>query len=127
MIFTIVWNPSGFHLINVLLNGCKFNASHYETDILGPVVDWRTVQARESNRKLIIHPDNARLHVATMTQQFLEQNAMKKAPHPAYSPDLAPLDFCLFGNVKKLLAGQEFSDGEALLGAINEILGVLKR
>jgi histone-lysine N-methyltransferase SETMAR len=47
---------------------------------------------------------------------------MKRAPHPAYSPDLAPSDFYLFGYVKQLLAGQEFPDGEALVGAINAIL-----
>jgi hypothetical protein len=57
-----------------------------------------------------------------MTQQFLEQNAMKRAPYPASSPDLAPLDFSLFVHVKQLLAGQEFPDGAALLGAINAIL-----
>jgi hypothetical protein len=39
---TIVWNLSGFHLINVLSNGRKFNMSHYITNILGPLADWRT-------------------------------------------------------------------------------------
>jgi hypothetical protein len=86
----IVWNPSRFHFINILSNGCKFNASHYGTDILGPLVDWRAVQGREPNRKLIIHADSTRPDVATMTQQFLEHNAIERAPHPAYSPGLAP-------------------------------------
>lgn len=122
LMLTIVWNPNGFHLINVLSSGCKFNASHYVTNVLGPLTDWRAVQAGGSRRKLIIHADNARPHVATVTQQFLEHNAMKRAPHPAYSPDLAPSDFYLFGYVKQLLAGQEFPDGEALVGAINAIL-----
>jgi hypothetical protein len=80
-----------------------------------------------SNWKLIIHADNPRLHVAMMTQQFLEQNAMKRAPYPAYSPDLRLSYFYLFGSVKQLLAGQKFPDGEAFLGAINEILGLLKK
>jgi hypothetical protein len=62
-----------------------------------------------------------------MTEEFLEQNTMKRASQPAYSPDLAPPGFDLFGNVKKLLSGQEFPDGEALLRAINAILGVLKK
>jgi hypothetical protein len=46
-----------------------------------------------------------------MTEEFLEHNAIKRAPHPAYSPDLAPSDFSLFDYVKQLLAGQEFLDG----------------
>jgi hypothetical protein len=119
----IVWNFSGLYLINVLSNGCTFNASHYVTNILDPLADWCTVLARGSNRKLIIHADDLQPHLATMTPRFLEQNAMKRTPHPAYSPDFAPSDFHLFGYVKHLIAGQEFSDGEALLGAINTIFG----
>jgi hypothetical protein len=47
---------------------------------------------------------------------------MKRAPHPAYSPDLAPSDFYLFGYVRQLLAGEGFPDRKALVGAINAIL-----
>jgi hypothetical protein len=47
----------------------------------------------------MIHADDVRPDVATVTQQFLEQNAMKRAPHPVYSPDLASSDFYLFGDV----------------------------
>jgi hypothetical protein len=32
--FTIVWNPGGFHLVNILPKGFKFNASYYVTQIL---------------------------------------------------------------------------------------------
>jgi hypothetical protein len=31
---TIVWNPSGFHLIKLLPKGFKFNASYYVTQVL---------------------------------------------------------------------------------------------
>jgi hypothetical protein len=62
-----------------------------------------------------------------MAQQFLEHNAMKRAPHLAYSPDLPPSDFNLFGYVKQLLAGQEFPDREALVGAINAILAGVEK
>jgi hypothetical protein len=50
--------------------------------------------------KLIVHADNARPHTAKMTSQFMEQNSMQRAPHSAYSLDLAPSDFYLFGYVK---------------------------
>jgi hypothetical protein len=52
---------------------------------------------------------------------------MERASHPAYSLDLAPPVFDLFGNVKQLLAGQEFPDGEALLRAINVMLGGIEK
>jgi hypothetical protein len=56
---TIIWNPNGFHMINVLSKGIKFNADHGITDVLIPLVEWRKTQVRRADRKLIIHADNA--------------------------------------------------------------------
>jgi transposase len=52
----------------------------------------------------------------------MERNAMKRAPIPPCSSDLAPSDLCLFSHVKPLLRGYEFADREALLQAIEDIL-----
>jgi hypothetical protein len=82
VMLTIVWNPSGFHLINVLPKRFKFNASFYVTQILGSLSDWRRTQVGRTNRKLWIHADNARPHTATVTLQFMQQNAMSRVPHP---------------------------------------------
>jgi hypothetical protein len=46
---------------------------------------------------------------------------MKSAPHPPYSPDLAPSDFYLFGYVKIGLAGLSFEDADQLLAAVEGI------
>jgi hypothetical protein len=82
VMLTIVWNPSGFYLINVLSKKLKFNTSFYVTQILGRVSDWRRTQVGRTNRKLWVHVDNARPHTATVTLQFMQQNAMRRAPHP---------------------------------------------
>jgi histone-lysine N-methyltransferase SETMAR len=47
---------------------------------------------------------------------------MKSVPHPSYSPDLAPSDFYLFGNVKRCLAGLSFEDADQLLAAVEDAL-----
>jgi hypothetical protein len=47
---------------------------------------------------------------------------MKSAPHPSYSPDLAPSDFYLFGYVKRDLAGLLFEDADQLLAAVEGVL-----
>jgi hypothetical protein len=57
-----------------------------------------------------------------MTSQFMEQNSMQRAPHPAYSPDLAPCDFYLFDSVKQLLSRCQFADQDSLLQAVSNIL-----
>jgi hypothetical protein len=93
---TIVWNPTGFHLINVFPQGIKFNTSHYVTDILVLLLEWRNTQISGSDRKFIVHADDARPHTARVTLKCLKQNGMKRAPDPAYSPDLSPADFHLF-------------------------------
>ena len=41
-------------------------------------------------------------------------------PHPAYSPDLAPCYFGIFGTVKESFDGQEFETEDDLLSAIEE-------
>jgi hypothetical protein len=42
------------------------------------------------NRKLIVRADNVRPYTAKVTLDLMEHSAMKGAPHPPYSPDLAP-------------------------------------
>jgi hypothetical protein len=85
---TIVSNLSGFYLIKLLLKGSKFNLSYYVTQILDPLSVWRGAQIGSTNRKLTVHADKARPHAAKVTLDFMEGNAMKRATHPPYSPDL---------------------------------------
>jgi histone-lysine N-methyltransferase SETMAR len=118
---TIVWNPTGFHLINVLPNGIKFN-SPCVPNIFVPLPEWRKTQVGGSDRKWIVHADKTGLHTAKVNLEFLKHNRIKRASHPRYSPDLAPSDFYLFGCIKQFLPGHEFPDREALLEAVRHIL-----
>jgi histone-lysine N-methyltransferase SETMAR len=127
VMLTIVWNPSGFHLINVLPKGFKFNASFYVTQILGRLSDWRRTQVERTNRKLWVYADNARPHTATVALQFMQQNAMRRVPYPSYSPDLASSDFYLFDYIRKFLLGCEFADRDSLLQAVRDILGGIEK
>jgi histone-lysine N-methyltransferase SETMAR len=119
---TIVWNPRGFHLINVLEKKRKFKAGYYFAEILEPLSQWRSIEAAGNERKLLVHPDNARPHTAKLSTQYFSENRMKSAPHPPYSPDLAPSEFCLFGYVKKCLADLSFEDADQLLAAVESVL-----
>jgi hypothetical protein len=129
VMLTIVWNPSCFHLINFLPTGFKFkfNASFYVTQIFGPLSDWRKTQVGKTNRKLWVHAENARPHTATMTLQFMQRNAMRRASHPTYSPDLISSDLYLFGYIKQLLLECEFTDRDSLLQGVRDILGGIEK
>jgi hypothetical protein len=62
-----------------------------------------------------------------MTSQFTEQNSMQMAPHPAYSLNLVPSDFFLFGHVKQLLSGCQFANQDSLLQAVSDILAGIEK
>jgi transposase InsO family protein len=122
MMVTIVWNPHGFHLVDGLPKGQKFNASYYIDNILQSLLEGRSTGPDSG---LIIHADNARPHTAQRTLKFCRENRLEIAPHPPYSPNLALSDFLLFGNVNYALEGDEFPPEEALLAAIRSVLSNL--
>jgi transposase len=124
---TIVWNPNGFHLIDGLSNGSKFNPKYDTNKILSRVSEWRQEQRGGATRRLIVHADNATPHTAAISTSFLEENGMTKAHHPLYSPDLAPSDFYLFGYIKRNLSGTSFDEREELLSAIVDILDSVEK
>ena len=47
---------------------------------------------------------------------------MLRLPHPAYSPDISPNDFFLYGYVKERLKGFHFTSREDLVSKVNEII-----
>jgi hypothetical protein len=51
----------------------------------------------------------------------LENNKIERAFNPAYSPDISPCDFWLFGFLKKKLKEQELSTSDEILEAITTI------
>ena len=69
-----------------------------------------------------LHLDNCRVHNLKAALQILSIIQMKRAPQPAYSPDLAPSDFLLFVYVKTQLRGYSFRDRVELESKIVEIL-----
>jgi hypothetical protein len=128
---TIVWNPRGFHLIDVLARGCKCNATDYVTEILSVLSKWHSTEAKGDGRTLIVHAENAHPHTAQLWFQFFELNRMKTAPHPLYSHDFAPSDFYLFGeNADELLeSGRSVVGGNRkshLAGSLSRVDGAVK-
>jgi hypothetical protein len=62
-----------------------------------------------------------------MSRDYIDLNRMKQAPHPSYSPDLAPSDLVLFGYVKEKLMGDRAETTSELLVRIRVILAEIPR
>ena len=73
-------------------------------------------------RGLISHDDNAKLHRAWITNEFLLENHVEQCENPAYSPDLSSCNFFLFPKVKKQLHGIRFNDDNEMLTALEQTI-----
>jgi hypothetical protein len=102
-------------LIKALPKGMKFNSNFDIHEIWAPLLDWCKAQFGVAQRNLAIHADNARPHTAKVVADFCEENEITVAPHPRYSPDLAPSDFYLFGFLKDRLKGSVYDEPGELI------------
>jgi hypothetical protein len=82
---TIVWNLCGFHLIEILDKGRKFNTDYYIAEVLEALSQWRSIEVAGNEQKVLVHADNARPHTAKLSTRYFNENRMKSAPHPPSS------------------------------------------
>jgi histone-lysine N-methyltransferase SETMAR len=85
------------------------------------------VRTQQSKLWLWLHADNARPHTPTVSTDSVIRTGMKRAPHPPYSPDLAPSDLFLSGYVKRKLMGYRAESESELLVRIGVILAEIRR
>ena len=76
---------------------------------------------------MILHYDNAGPHTAKKVRDYLTENDIIRAPQTAYSPDIAPSDFYLFGHIKSELQGCSFSSMDELLSHVRVVLEGIKK
>lgn len=61
--------------------------------------------------RVILHQDNAPGHCAQSTQLEISLLGFETLEHLPYSPDLAPMDFRVFPEIKAQLRGKRFDSG----------------
>jgi hypothetical protein len=66
--FTIIWNPSGFYVINILPNDTKMNSAYFVTNIFIPFIPLEQAifhRGRALHQKrLVVHLDNCSIHTS---------------------------------------------------------------
>jgi len=73
-----------------------------------------------SSGVLLLH--DVRPHTAIHTLQTLVKLGFTVLEHPAYSPNLAPSDYYLFGPLKVALRGHQFTSDKGVKKAVHEWL-----
>jgi histone-lysine N-methyltransferase SETMAR len=93
-IFTVIWNPLGFQVVDKLPTGTKMNGDYFVTNILEPLEQKIVPNERKPHaRRLTVHLDNCSIHTSGASEVLMTEHNMIRLKHPPYSPDLAPIDF----------------------------------
>jgi histone-lysine N-methyltransferase SETMAR len=121
----IFWPFLSFPVIQDLPPKVTFISEFFTDAILPHVVAAKP--ADDADRRLALHMDKASSHRARSTARDLEENRITASPHPAFSPDLEPCDFFLFGALKRQLSGRIFESPNALVQAIRNIASAIPR
>jgi hypothetical protein len=119
-VLTIFWKPNGLHLIDMIPKREKYNTRYYVDNVRTPICQ-HLIPAGKC--RLVIHAENSPCHTANTVLDFMSQRKVRFAPHPPYSPGIAPSDFFLFGNLKHELRGSRFQTNEELLVEIRKLVG----
>ena len=74
-----------------------------------------------------LYQDNAPVHNSILVTDYLTKMGIKAVPHPTYSPDLAPCDFCLFPKLKEKLRGCRYETIEEMKEAVTKVIDTHKQ
>jgi hypothetical protein len=118
----------GFPVNDALPAGEKFRARYFCDNIVPQIAKQRSLDTRQDRgRKFVVHMDDGTPERAKLTKSCCTTLRLREADHSAYSPDIAPSDFSLFGKLKRQMAGSEFESPEDLLATMRRLTNAISR
>jgi histone-lysine N-methyltransferase SETMAR len=118
-LISILWSVNGIHSLLDIPKGMTYNTAFLcDTVIPSLIADITSRGRRKTLKGFMVHMDNAPAHNSRRSQERIEATKAKRLPHPAYSPDLAPSDFFLFGYLKEKLTDISCTNRDELKSAI---------
>jgi len=106
LLLTVFWDSQGPILEHCMGKGITVTSVNYCNmlrNVLRPAI--RSKRRRSLTQGILLLHDNACPHTAHITINTIRQLNWEVLEHPAFSPDLAPSDFHLFGPLKNALRG----------------------
>jgi hypothetical protein len=121
--FTMIWNPSGFYVIDRFPNHNKLNSAYFVTNIPIPIEQAIFPGGRASHEKrLVVHFGSCSVQTSRVSTDWLEENNILRMPHTPYSPDMAPSDLYLFPTVKEKLECIQLADEDQFFECVQGVL-----
>lgn len=112
---SVFWDVRGVIFIDYLEKGNTINSEYYIALLERLKAEIAKKRPHMAKKKILFHQDNAPCHKSIKTMAKLHELNFELLPHPPYSPDLAPSDYWLFADLKKMLAGKKFRTNEEVI------------
>jgi hypothetical protein len=115
---TVFWDTKSIIHLDFLTGQKTINAQYYSTLLNQKVKSAIRLKRRKRQDSICFLQDNVRPHTAALTMATLLKLKWDVLPQPAYSPDLAPSDYHLFGPMKRVLGGKRFWNNDEVIAAV---------
>ena len=103
ILVSIFGDAQGILFIDCLEKGKTINSQYYRALLVRLNEEIAKKQPQMKKKKVLFHQDNALCHKSNATIAKLHELPLKLLPHPPYSPHLAPSDYWLFTDLKRML------------------------
>ena len=110
---SVFWGAHRDLFIDYLEKG--INRERYISHMMHLKNEFGEKRLQMRKKKVLFHQDNAPCHKSLATMAKLNELSFKMLPHPPYSTDLAPSDYHLFADLKKMLQGKRFYSNEEVI------------
>ena len=106
------WDAHGVLFIDYLEKGKTINSEHYIGQLMRLKNEIGEKRLQMKKKIVLFHQDNAPCHKSLAIMAKLNELSFELLPHPPYSPDLAPSDYYLLANLKKMFQGKRLYSNE---------------
>jgi hypothetical protein len=108
--FGMFWDSQGVSLAHFQKRCGNVNSALYWEVLLKLLAAIHRKCPGQLKRGVLLHHDNARLHIARRTHERIQELQWELPEHLPYNPDLALSNFHLFGPLKNHRGSKRFAD-----------------
>lgn len=112
---SVFWDSHGILFIDYVEKGKTINSEYYMALLERLKAEIDAKRPHMKKKKILFHQDNAPCHKSMKTMVKMNELHFELLPHPPYSPDLAPSDYWLFSDLKRMLQGKRFGSNDEVI------------
>ena len=109
---SVFWEEQGILFIDYLEKGRTINSKYYIALLVHLKEEIAKKTATNEEEKMLFHQNKTLCHKLIAKIAKLHESHFELLPHPPYSPDLAPSNYWLFADLKRMLLKKRFRSNE---------------